>query len=149
MNLKLTNIRIYDKLSEETLCFTAKVYLDGDLIMEASNHGMGGCHEWVGLNSWTYSRFAALEADLAALGYTGFDGPFCEWIDERLDDHLITKEMAKASKTAKLVIKPDGSMWSVQGVPAQISNYMAKNPQAVLLSALDADSAFLAFKAAA
>lgn len=32
--------------SEETVCFNAKVYVDGKLVGEVDNDGRGGCHRW-------------------------------------------------------------------------------------------------------
>jgi len=44
--LALRNVRINSRLSEETLCFTATIYLDGKKIGEAANRGQGGAHEY-------------------------------------------------------------------------------------------------------
>lgn len=42
MNITLKNFKHMASLSEETLCFTAKVCLDGKAIGDAQNHGHGG-----------------------------------------------------------------------------------------------------------
>lgn len=42
MNIKLKNIKIYDKLSNETTCFTAEIYNGRFHIGSAENEGNGG-----------------------------------------------------------------------------------------------------------
>lgn len=46
MNIDLKNIKVYDELSEETLCFTATLYIDGVNRGEVSNRGQGGCNDF-------------------------------------------------------------------------------------------------------
>ena len=43
MKITLKNFKHLARLSEETLCFTATVLLDGEKAGFASNHGHGGC----------------------------------------------------------------------------------------------------------
>jgi len=43
MNITLKNIKHIPRLSEETECFTASIYIDGVKKGEASNRGCGGC----------------------------------------------------------------------------------------------------------
>lgn len=43
--LTLKSLKIARNLSEETLAFTATVYLDGTRIGQVGNRGHGGCHE--------------------------------------------------------------------------------------------------------
>lgn len=42
MNITIKNFKHMASLSEETLCFTAKVCVDGKVVGEALNHGHGG-----------------------------------------------------------------------------------------------------------
>lgn len=46
MNITLKNLKINDRLSDETTCFSATVVLDGKPIGTASNRGCGGCDEY-------------------------------------------------------------------------------------------------------
>ncbi len=41
--IELKNLRIYDKMSEETIAFTADVYVNGKKVAYAKNEGCGGC----------------------------------------------------------------------------------------------------------
>ena len=45
MNITLKKVKVHDGLSEETICFTADVYVDGILKAHASNRGHGGCND--------------------------------------------------------------------------------------------------------
>jgi hypothetical protein len=42
MDIEVKNIKIHDKLSHETFCFSANVWADGELVAEAENMGSGG-----------------------------------------------------------------------------------------------------------
>lgn len=42
MKLQLKKIKIYDELSEETICFTAELYADGKKVATVKNDGRGG-----------------------------------------------------------------------------------------------------------
>ena len=42
MEIKLKNLKVIKSMSEETLCFTATVYVDGKKAGTASNRGFGG-----------------------------------------------------------------------------------------------------------
>ena len=44
MNLELKSIKYTEWMSEETLCFTANLWVDGKVFAEVSNDGHGGCH---------------------------------------------------------------------------------------------------------
>ena len=43
MKLTLKKIKIYDDLSEETICFTAELYAEGKKVATVKNDGRGGC----------------------------------------------------------------------------------------------------------
>jgi ribosome-binding factor A len=44
MNISLTDIEYFPKLSEETCCFSAVLCVDGVKVANVKNHGTGGCH---------------------------------------------------------------------------------------------------------
>jgi hypothetical protein len=46
MNLILKNYKPAHNLSEETLAFTATLYIDGKRAATVSNHGRGGCNDY-------------------------------------------------------------------------------------------------------
>lgn len=46
MNIELKSLRIYDRMSEETIAFTADVYVNGKKVAYAKNDGHGGCTDY-------------------------------------------------------------------------------------------------------
>lgn len=42
MKVEIKNLKVNQRLSEETLCFSCDLYVDGKRVGEASNHGTGG-----------------------------------------------------------------------------------------------------------
>lgn len=44
MKLEMRNARIHDDMSEETICFTGDLYIDGELAANVSNSGKGEAH---------------------------------------------------------------------------------------------------------
>jgi hypothetical protein len=46
MNVTLKKLSMQSRLSEETLCFSADIYVDGKHIGEVTNHGQGGCNDY-------------------------------------------------------------------------------------------------------
>lgn len=45
MKLEIKNVQHNETLSEETHCFSAKIYIDGVHAFNVSNHGHGGCND--------------------------------------------------------------------------------------------------------
>ena len=58
MNLELKNLKINERLSEETTCFTATVYVDGKRAFDVANRGNGGPNEYYG-NYEAAQKYAA------------------------------------------------------------------------------------------
>ena len=48
MKIELKNLKINERMSEETTCFSATVYVDGKRAFEACNRGHGGPNEYHG-----------------------------------------------------------------------------------------------------
>lgn len=42
MNLELKKLKVHPKLSEETICFTCEIHIDGMYLGDARNNGKGG-----------------------------------------------------------------------------------------------------------
>lgn len=43
MKIELKNVKVHEDMSEETTCFTAEVWADGEFVGTAKNDGHGGC----------------------------------------------------------------------------------------------------------
>lgn len=46
MKLSVKNVKIHDDMSEETMCYSATLYVDGVRAAGVSNRGQGGCNEY-------------------------------------------------------------------------------------------------------
>lgn len=46
MKLSIKKLKMMPSLSDETLCFTCDVYVDGEKAFSATNIGRGGCHHY-------------------------------------------------------------------------------------------------------
>lgn len=93
MNITLKNFKHLNSLSEETLCFTAKVCLDGKVVGDARNQGHGGC-TIVHINDNDVARMKSMT----------------EWetiVDELSFKELEKKETAKLSKAVKKQLERD------------------------------------------
>ena len=55
--MELKRVKCYDKLSEETICFTAELWEDGKHIGNLKNDGQGGSNNFTPNNGYTYNDF--------------------------------------------------------------------------------------------
>jgi len=46
MKLEMKNVKVYDSMSEETICFEGNLYKDGIKVGRVENSGKGGCHRY-------------------------------------------------------------------------------------------------------
>lgn len=93
MNITLKNFKHLATMSEETLCFTAKVCVDGKVVGEALNHGHGG------------STIVRIN-DQAVAGMKSM----VDWetiVDELSFKELEKKEMVKLTKSVKKQLERD------------------------------------------
>jgi hypothetical protein len=115
MNLSLKNISYNARLSEETSCFAASIYVDGKKAGEARNNGQGGA---------TSIYPAPLEDRIDAYAKTlppyTYEGRSLEMNAEMVIDNLLTnylqrRDMKRAMRSKFLFTKP-----GVKGVYAVI-----------------------------
>ena len=52
MKLQLKKVKIYDELSDETICFTAELYADGKKVATVKNDGRGGSTDVYFTEGW-------------------------------------------------------------------------------------------------
>ncbi|MGY3581941.1 hypothetical protein ACVIGB_001136 [Bradyrhizobium sp. USDA 4341] len=89
----LVNYKAFERMSEETTCFNAKVALNGKPVIEASNDGRGGCNMYRRLPGAPADVCDQLEADATAwrarLSGREFDRQYHEnadqWIEWKAD----------------------------------------------------------------
>ena len=65
MNISITDIEYFPKLSEETACFSAVLCVDNKPIAKIRNHGIGGMHAYSPVGSLDeYNITLANELDI-------------------------------------------------------------------------------------
>ena len=57
--LELKSVKVHQAMSEETLCFSATIYVDGKQAGAVTNRGHGGCHEYRWTDKATGERLKA------------------------------------------------------------------------------------------
>jgi hypothetical protein len=50
--ISIENFKFYDEMSEETLCFSGEIAINGDKVGTCSNRGVGGCADYHAHNSY-------------------------------------------------------------------------------------------------
>jgi hypothetical protein len=105
MNIELKNLKINTRLSEETNCFSATIYVDGKRVGEVVNRGQGGPNEYrLGSDMQlrledharqtfdidTYNR--ETRAKHSTLALVTRDDPHFEWLDQMIHDLVVRHE---------------------------------------------------------
>jgi hypothetical protein len=88
MNVTLKRLQIHNRLSEETLCFTADILVDGKMIGSVENRGQGGCNFY----HWTDKEAGDKLEKYAKEKYTEFN---FEQLDSLLSDIIANMESEK------------------------------------------------------
>lgn len=160
MNIELRNISISQRLSEETNCYTATLYLDGKAIADVGNRGCGGPDEVrarPGCNE-ALDRVEAYCKSLPPIPSEYFaDGLSMSlelWCGLRVDESLYLKDLRRLVKT-KILFKEEGKPLMTSTfkgckaiTPAHIQAFRTLHPKAVILNAMPESEALALFKAA-
>ena len=59
MKAELKSVKIHERLSEETTCFSAMLYVEGQRCAEITNRGCGGCDDVHAFNQPLLAQFEA------------------------------------------------------------------------------------------
>lgn len=121
MQCEVRNVKIHKKLSEETTCFTATLYIDGQKAADVSNRGNGGCHLYHWFNHELETPFKEYAKSLppiqCELGPLAMD--MDGYVDELVidwDENKTVKRHCKTSTVFRLKTDPKGS-WRTIKVP--------------------------------
>ena len=109
MKIELKAVKVHHDMSEETLCFSANLYVDGKKICEISNRGCGGSHEYFmpvsvskKLNDWCKANLPK---------WSMFDGEEMDTDFELHISHLVSeydqKKYLKSLIKRKIVVVDD------------------------------------------
>jgi hypothetical protein len=103
MKIELRKISTNERMSEETTCFVADLYLDGKKVGECHNNGHGGCTDYHGIDLRHSDTIKKMEDYCKSLPKVQYQGS--EWeqslegvIDELVEEHLKQKELKKIEK---------------------------------------------------
>ena len=92
MNISLKRLLVVERMSEETLCFTADIALDGKVVGDVKNDGRGGCN----LYHWNdYALGAKIEAYAKSVDTSGYN---FEHLDSLLDGMISKAQEEKQFK---------------------------------------------------
>lgn len=125
MEVALKNVQYAAFASNETHCFTAKVYVDGKLLCVASNEGHGGCTDFYpapGRKRDDVKRVDTYLQEHATAPAAGDEMSHKLWatgwrpgLESKVDDLLVrwmlAKELRRHLKKSTLTAGPSGAVW--------------------------------------
>jgi hypothetical protein len=124
MNIELKKISFNERMSEETNCFVADLYIDGKKVGYCKNNGHGGCTDIHGNSKDDFTVIAKAKEYCKTLPKEKMFGKEFEQtledvVDKKLEEYLKAKQKAKAEKkmlkqqlTGILFGVPDGDRYS-------------------------------------
>jgi hypothetical protein len=116
MKIELKNIKVHERLSEETACFSATIYVDGKKAGEVTNRGCGGCNEYY----WIDQKVgAAVDAYCKSLPCQFEFEHTDQFIDDLVAKHRDRKHLEQLCKKKTLFrLKGDEkAVWRILKVP--------------------------------
>ena len=132
-NVTLKKISYYERMSEETNCFAADLYINGKKVAEVKNDGQGGCTDYRSLTNEDDEIIKQAEEYFKSLPEKKIDGynfmlqPTLELeIDEQFEAYLKAKEEKKKLKlmeTAILIGKPNSMTYSYMKQKVKLSQF--------------------------
>lgn len=96
--VEIKKIQIVDRLSEETLCFSAKIYVGGKAVGEARNHGHGGSTDWWIVDPKARELVEAFATEATRGAKYLFDGPVAHWVDDQVHAAWKAKETRRVER---------------------------------------------------
>lgn len=154
MNIEFKSIKTLASLSEETACYTAKLYIDGKYVADVSNRGHGGCDDYAFQPGFSYETIKAADAYLATLPVIdeqyGIHNSVEIMGQEAANRHIELQNFRSKLSRKILIVKDDG-VYTI-GAPktaANIEACKAKYGAENVLNALPVDKAFDVFVAKA
>jgi hypothetical protein len=103
MKIEIRKISFYERMSEETNCFVADLYINGKKVGICKNDGHGGCSEYHGDSKENDQIIREAEAYCKTLpkvkcGTMEWEQNLEDYIDQLLEDHLKAKAQKKVEK---------------------------------------------------
>lgn len=144
--IAIKNVSFNERLSEETHCFSATVYLDGKRLCIASNRGHGGCTDFDPVQGKSYEDIKAVEEWLKGLEPMPVADDAPEWekelyadgykpdleavIAELVNDWLYQKDAKRIQKKLTVVCihegKPAMMSYKISGTTENVAKYRSE-----------------------
>lgn len=122
MKIELKKIEYNERMSEETLCFVADLYINGKKVGYCKNDGRGGCTDYNGHTKEDNQIIADAEnycKTLPKAKVDGYDFEYQPTLESMIDDQFTLwlkkreeKKMQKLMETAILIGKPNAGIYS-------------------------------------
>jgi hypothetical protein len=159
MQIELRHLKIVHRLSQETVCFTASLFLDGEPAGTVSNRGDGGAHEYSSSAAESrltaYAKAAPARTFPAEWGGGTYQPSADSLIDDLVTDHQTRADLAKLLKTRVLFTGTDGKLRQTRTFKAEelqrlLPDLTSKPPAdwQRILNTLPFDEALAIFRAA-
>lgn len=143
MKIELKSIEWNKGASEETLCFSGKVWVDGVAAFWAVNHGHGGSTMFRPVAGYTGPDLGQVDGWLAKdRAPVVFEGGSCPYdLEQFCFDEILVREQYQTMKRkmrAAVLFCEDGQLFSYKykPVPAAIDAVKQKHPKGVVLNPL-------------
>lgn len=134
MKIELKNLKINERLSEETVCFSATVYVDGKRAFEACNRGHGGANEYHGDCGAAAAYAATLPPYTSPVGSLPYD------LDMLIGDLIEAAQFERALKRdLKRVVFVDNGKYfltKADATPDMIAAVVKRYPTATILNTM-------------
>lgn len=128
MKIELRNVTHNKRLSEETECFAATLWIDGVKAGEVSNRGHGGAHEFRGDHA-AWQRLDAYAKTLPEvdLGDDLKMTPDAEWlVSDALGSYLAEREVKRILKDRVVALR-DGKLYQTSRYkPAELARFLSQ-----------------------
>lgn len=160
--IELKNISTNSRLSEETLCYSAKLYVDGKFFAHVGNRGCGGCDEQHLAEGFTYADLKALNDRIGEsypeetydLGQ-GKKGSYKKNLEticsEIVADHMTAKDLQKILKRTVAFVTLDNKLMTFPKIapdqkPRYVEHARKTNPTAKILNDMPFAEALALYK---
>lgn len=87
MKLQLKKVKVYNELSEETICFTAELYVDSKKVAKMKNDGCGGSTV-VYFADGCRSESAQQVTQFAKENPIVYNFPWGDYVGSHVEDHV-------------------------------------------------------------
>ena len=153
MKLELKNIYYSERMSEETPCYQAIVYIDGKKAISVDNHGQGGCDNHGAIHPFTRKDIDKVIDYLAKESGDTFE-PLDTWCHNQLFLKEDTKYLRKTMKNNILFFKNKsdnlkGKYYTVKiqnNIGSLIAYIKDKYPQSIILNDMSLEDALKTFR---